>query len=297
VDKLDRALLNGRINGSAGLFVIDTASSFTFLNKTFADRIGVSRRIFHYTLSHTLHGSIFCFTSVVDVAIANLQTHNWVVSIQQDRALRQMESQLSGPFCDGLVGADILWQYRGIIDFAEKKISFCEPGQPAPMRRDEEVVARLLPIWGNMIAVETTVDGFDALLIIDTGTRSGKISIDSKLSEKLLKVVALNTIQVYAGGKIRGVEGNEVLVARKMEINGVAQENVPLLIDRQKGAMPRYEAKHADGFIGLSFFVQNNLIIDYGRMEIRRKTPSTFSTSGQTQATSADSRGLVEQPR
>ena len=81
---------------------------------------------------------------------------------------------------------------------------------------------------------------------------------------------------------------NEALLARNFEVNGITHRDVVLGIELAEHAwrpakLPAGMNKLVDGILGLPFFVENNLIIDYARMEVRQGTPLSASTAQRSE--------------
>ena len=286
-----------RINGVSGLFMIDTGANVSALSQTYARRLGLSGRPGKDRWVRTTVGrSLYSTDFVSDIALGELKISKSFVVIVPDLALGPPTEDSALPEVEGLIGADILMRFRSTIDFAAHTIVFHKPDQKIFPKAEEFVVARLeVDSRAKTIIMKVSIDGVDGWFEIDTGANHyGSIFADSKFMG-ILREVSNVPYNSYAGGHIQIISthlAGGVLKIGDFGTNTGSQ----FTISKKTSPKLRYAKRYIDGYLGSTFFLQNELIIDYARMEVRRRGISVhFPEIGQKET--ADNRTLVEQPR
>jgi hypothetical protein len=263
-------IAHGAINGAPASFLIDTGCSETLLHKTFADHIAIPKRFLTYARVLTPDGSGLYPVGIAEqVEVANLTVRNLDVWIFPDVAIREYEAAFGLAHTDGLLGGDVLRHFRAMLDLESSTLRFGASDESDHVA-GEAVVARLFVVGDKLVAVEATVDSNKALFIIDTGMNFwGTCLVEGKLNS-MLAAIPLPPGKTFAGKAIRPAEQTG-LIAKRLEVGGIVSEKVVFAHQRRDGKPLMCGSRPVDGFLGLPFFIKNGLIIDYGRMEVRRK--------------------------
>lgn len=270
INEIDQPLVAGQINGVAGSFMVDTGASKTGLTATYAAHLGVRslRGGEAWGVSET--GSMRLTTGRVKrIAVANLVIDDYYVLIVPDGELRAIHALASVVPFDAVIGGDVLFQFRAVLDFGGRTLAFVAPGQALPPAVGK-VVARLLPVpQSNTILLEARVSGEAVRLKVDTGLNEyGAISSASRVAGALGRV-NMGFRKVYATDQVR--DETHAYLVPDLTVGAVSQRNVILGIQvpPDEGHSAKL-ASRADGVLGSMFFIENGLIIDYGRMEVRQ---------------------------
>jgi hypothetical protein len=131
-------LVEARINGRSGSFVLDTGANFTVINESQAERFGVAGQGGGLA---GLRGALPVGTSGMANRVAIDGFEIGSISIRQNRVLTADLGQLltvlgkvSGEQVAGMIGQDVLTEHRAIIDVARPMLYLVEKDRdPAPV--------------------------------------------------------------------------------------------------------------------------------------------------------------------
>ena len=275
-DSLGRLLVHAQIDGTPGLFLVDTGTTRSALFAGFADRIGlpIQPSTRHLVVSQgtlTPKGMVMATLQVAGTSACNRQ-----LDVVPDQQMRKLEKATMAPTCDGVIGCDILSEFEAEIDIPDMTLRLPATARPV----NEQVVARLHRVSENTtVAVYTTVNGTDACFALDTGAREyGSIGSNRPIYNGLPHIQG-QSLLVYTGETTR-VENTRLRVFN-FTLGSLKAQNVDFDIESDflHAKTAGIGRRTIDGMIGLRFLREFELIVDLGRMEIRRAASARKNAS------------------
>ncbi len=219
-DLADRMTLPVEIGegGPAYPFIIDTGSNRSIVARELADRLALP-----------------ALPPVEIVSIAGRETVN-AVHVERMRfgtqtvddlpALSIAHADLGGA---GLIGLDSLRNKRVTLDFRKRQLTIGKSVSAARMvNPDTTIVVRARSRLGQLILVDSRLDGQRVSVILDTGAEYsiGNMALFHRLKVKQLLIPPQPT-------EIRSVTGQAVqaqfTVVKRLEIASVTLQNIPML--------------------------------------------------------------------
>jgi hypothetical protein len=222
-----RLLLDARVNGQTVTALLDSAAEASFLDKAFAERIGViggesvtARGSGKGTQDASLVSGV-----TLEAAGVTLKDQTVAVLDLSDIGRRL----LKGPL-DFVLGRELFDNARLEIDIEGLTIRVADPGAEPPGVR--------FPLESSH-GVETfpiIIEGRTALAAFDLGNGSNPL-IGSKFAGEAHLLTDGRAITNEKGGGIGGEMTRQVVTLKSLEVAGQRFENVPAAID---------ESEHAD---------------------------------------------------
>lgn len=271
INPMGQPMIACGVNGIGGGFLLDTGSTKTCLMLTFARRIELPAWSRTAALGIAETGEVSVNLGHVNrIATANVELRSYYVLIVPDQKLRDFHALASVRPCDGLLGGDVLVQFRAVLDFAERTVLFFDPGERLPPGRGR-FVQNLQVNNSNTVMIEASVNGSPARFKVDSGMNGyGAILASSPLAKQLPKV-GTEVFQAYAAERIWDTtEGYAVATLSVGNVN-CPNQLFSIQNDLGLGRGPKPEGG-LDGVLGSRFLLENGLILDYGRRELRQTT-------------------------
>ena len=240
-----RLLLDATVNGQAVNALLDSAAEASFLDKAFAERIGLIGGE-----SVTARGSgkgtqeASLISGVTLEAVGVTLRDQTVAVIDLTDIGRRL---LKGPL-DFVLGRELFDSARLEIDIEGKTIRVVDPAVEPPGVRlalDSSHGVETFPI---------TIEGRPALAAFDLGNGT-KPLIGSKFAAEARLLTDGRAITNEKGGGIGGETTRQVVTLRSLELAGKRFDNVPAAID---------ESEHAhEGNVGVSILRHFLITTDY----------------------------------
>jgi predicted aspartyl protease len=120
-------LLNIKVFGKKFTLVLDTGASKTAFDKTLLQQANESAPITESNILSTGLGtnSMASFTATIpDLRIGRLKIPQFEVAVLDLSTINFAYSQMGHPQVLGVIGGDILMQYKAVIDYGKRRIKF-----------------------------------------------------------------------------------------------------------------------------------------------------------------------------
>ncbi|WP_299196654.1 aspartyl protease family protein [uncultured Erythrobacter sp.] len=124
---------------------------------------------------------------------------------------------------DGILGLDSLQDLRVLIDFREETIAVQDVSTIRNHRAGFEIIVRARRELGQLLITSASVEGVDAIVIIDTGAQGsiGNLALQRRLRNMRAQEVTTTDVN---GVDLVG----ELSYVRSLNIEGLSLQNVPL---------------------------------------------------------------------
>lgn len=258
-----------KVNGKHQVHaIIDTGAVLSIVSQRFADEVGVKRLgKFKGTFYGLLGEPIAVDFAVLDsVSLGDIIVENVPVAIMPDEKMRFLVSEKEKREfrMDFLLGANLLKEFRIVLDFGRNSVTFTKLGAhdriPDPKQN--------LFFAGFRPHVRGTVNGKGwFMFVLDTGSEVTFLN-ETRMDVLPLQFMAPRahnaTLQGLGGAKKRGAKIDQVEVG----------------LDRWAGmfrTLPMYSSEDRDtavGIVGQNFLKRFVVILDFGRMrlDLERRT-------------------------
>jgi hypothetical protein len=204
-------IVDVRINGKPGRFVLDTGASTTTVTESSAERLSVARDSLY-------HASITAVGAMASGYVGNIGRLEMATARQTDmQALVLRRTVFTGMKVDGLLGADVLSKYDLDLDLSRRIVRLYQPRNcpSGPPDWPEAAVRLKRASTGNALPpnyVQVVLSGVELTAQIDTG--SGRNVVASK----------------YALGMASSEQ--ERAADRKLTLQGAAPDRINVALHR-----------------------------------------------------------------
>lgn len=172
---------------------------------------------------------------------------------------------------DGIIGLDSLQDLRVLIDFRKETIAVADADEKF-RSGGYEIVVRAQSRLGQLLITDAVIDGVRATVIVDTGAQTslGNLALRERIRAR--RAQEIETMDVN-GVTLMG----ELSYARKMQINGLQINNVPITY----ADAPAFEALGLKDKPVLSLGMQHlkmfdRIAIDFSKRRILFDVPDEF---------------------
>ncbi|WP_157634742.1 retropepsin-like aspartic protease [Spirosoma panaciterrae] len=231
------------IHGKPYRFIIDTGAERTTISKHLAARLQ-AKSLLNTSVNNSLHQAV----SSVFTRIDSLQIGELIV-----RDLPVWQTSMTGFPADGLLGWDVLQQFRFTIDYKAQQLSFRKPIFLPTATRNLLGIGRLLLLSQSDI-------GNQLDLFLDTGSNAG-IS---------LTPVGISKIGPYQKGSRLGAQlglGGRFKIRKEQTVKQTIIHMGPHVLNLRKAPIERSNelicSVLKDGTVGSGQFRKGRLTIDY----------------------------------
>jgi predicted aspartyl protease len=245
-----------KINGHEGSFILDTGSHEMFLDSAFAAAAGV----------HTV-GSI----AAMNVGGVPSRDGVGVIDAMQIGAatIRHVPTGITnpemplGPTIDGLLGFDVLINFRLTVNYIGRSVRLERRGRPrTPMAREMAV-----PLWigsSSRPMVPVILAGRDtAPLLLDTGMEGGIASGPTMIERLPVAVDATGNESILGtSGMIHGI----TFTVAHVQIGPITRESVPGIAGILSS--DALDFTHFWGLVAGGFFDDHQIIVDPDAMQL-----------------------------
>lgn len=266
VDYADRMTLPVHIAGAGPYpFIIDTGSQRTILSTELAQKLALA------SSGQVRIVSMSGPAMIESVQVPHLRFGS--EELAQFNALMISRANLGGV---GLIGLDGLHDKRVTMDFKVREMRVSESKGAGRVRTsddEESVVVRARSRLGQLILVDSHVDGTRVQVILDTGAQIsiGNMALFRKLkADRLLIPPRPEELTSVTGESIMA----QYTVVRRINVGGVELKNVPMVfVDAAPFAELRLSKRPAMllGMAMLQMF--DRIAIDFGRREVNFVMP------------------------
>ncbi|MBB5987817.1 retroviral-like aspartic protease family protein [Sphingobium lignivorans] len=275
-DRSNRMTMPVEIGGSSYDFLIDTGSQRTIVATELAQRLALP------SLPPVEIVSMAGRVTVASVALEGLRLGEH--AIEDLKALSIAHADLGGA---GLIGLDTLKDKRLTLDFRKRRMDIGESRRRPPTSDPDTIVVQARSRFGQLILVDSRVEGRRVSVILDTGAEMsvGNMALFRSLKLKKLVVPPQPTM-------LTSVTGAEVpalfTVVRRITIGSVTLDNVPMVF---LDAAPFEELDLADkpamllGMRMLRLF--DRIAIDFGSRRVDFHLDTGFRKSDAARLASA----------
>jgi hypothetical protein len=257
-----RMMVEVRVDGVNGNFMVDTGAGNSYMGERFADSMGMRRSEGGYTYN-VLGAMRFDVADVNSLELGANRvpvSHGLIYISNLAWANRGSTNPAAGNGIHGIIGADTLIRNQAVIDCGHDRIYFGNSGaQDADSPRR---VVSLVRRRGDEIAVVVRVNGAEGLFIVDTGFNVSLLAPEF--------AYGLRAGRPEGGGsrsrvvRVTSLElGMNRLPARLGQMVVSGGMNVA-----NQGYMDQGEAPY-DGVIGMDFLINNHAVIDCKKRQLR----------------------------
>jgi hypothetical protein len=229
--------------GQTRYFVVDTGTSVTTLDSRFATRlVGTGALLNEKTSAGSVQAGVY---SAPPITIGGAEILIDRV-ICNDMSLQRM---VTGEECDGILGMDILHQYSVTIDLGKNELMLAKNATPSASSEKIQMIAN-----DDLVQIPVTIDGKDPLLLMVDSAANASISMSLGTWDETLsadeKEGAVSVLYVASGGL--------VTTSRMTRLHSVKIGNELI-----SGPICQLISKNALSSVGLPFFRQNRVILDF----------------------------------
>ena len=182
--------------------------------------------------------------------------------------LSHIEKGLGEKFI-GLLGTDVVGKFLTTIDYHNRIVSFLRPGGEKPefMKKPPDVVIPFEMTLHLVIVDAALPGGARAKIALDSGAGAGLISPEAlnKVSSALVKDGRQDTL-MGAGGSMKVIETKFL---EGLSVGGISRDDYPMAVsDISHINTLSGENVHIDGLLGLNFFSDYRITLDYKKHKI-----------------------------
>lgn len=216
-DRSERMTVPVSIAGVSDIpFVVDTGAERTVVSRQLADRLGLSSGPTRRLVTVTGSGD------VATVLVPRLELSG---SSVRDIEAPALDAGHLG--ASGLLGLDSLQTRRILLDFKKNQMTVV-PARKREERWDPDtIVVKAKSRYGQLILVDSSIDGQKIQVIIDTGAQTsiGNLALLNKLAARrrgpTLRTVTLSSV---TGGTVEA----QYTQIRKIKIAGLTLNHIPV---------------------------------------------------------------------
>jgi len=256
ITKQHKMLVETRVNGVKGNFLVDTGAGNSYLSDRFANVLRMERNEGGY--SYNVMGEMrFDIADVnsLELGLNRVPVRHRLIHVSNlDWTARGAGS---GSRINGIIGADILIANQAVIDCTQGRIWFGNPGSHTSFPKR---AAGLVSRQGDEIAIIARVNGVAGIFIVDTG-----------YNVSILSPEFAQRMSVTGGGR----SGSRVINITSLEIgvNRLPARLLRMTVSARlsianQGYMEQGEAPY-DGVLGMDFLAGNHAVIDCRQRALR----------------------------
>lgn len=269
--------ITARINGIAGLFLVDTGAQITVVNRG-------SLRRFHLSAVKTgvrVFGAVGGPGERIDAALASriqigpAETSPYLLGVSDLSALNRGRRQPSEGRFDGIIGADVLQSFGFIIDCRGLRLYGRKdgPGKAKSARLASFLATQRfteVPMHRRSISdfeIIANVNGRKALWLVDTG--AAVTLLDSAVSR--LAGIKVNRTNLSVGGAGGGMKRIDIGVVENLRLSSLRVRSAVIAISdisTNNVALQEEGKPPIDGYLGADFLREKNAVIDCGQMRL-----------------------------
>ena len=256
----DHIVVQAKMNGRTGRFILDTGSGAASVVPSFAERAKLS------PIGGDVHaaGAGAGETKVRIGETSHLEIGPLQFAPMMVMLLSTDPFAAAGQPLSGALGYDVFAKWSVTIDFEQETLTFADPKTYSPARHAILLPAdltRRVPMVNVTVTPIRGVAPMRAKLVLDTGTSSFPVllSADFATRAKLDSVQPRRTLALGSG--TGGLSTGDVLRVAEVQVGQLALHNPVIGVPADRTGF--FASGIADGTIGQGLFRRGRLTIDY----------------------------------